>query len=446
LACSDGAEKGEFRGFDDELVLESEHFRFHAHAGDGDACDNALIALERHRAAISRFLGLGEPATRIDYYKFASVEELQGERACSIQKSPACVHSGQVRSPRLLDRHELIHAYVEPSRPPWIFIEGLADVLSCDYGPWSRPRDHANFDDVSVLDWRELAAWVPDGGARDLTFYRAGAQLMRYLFDSFGVEAVLHHYRSARATTAADDVNSDFAATFDQSLKSAWQAALALDLPGGPCLTPFECSHDPLEVGENWQVEARCGIGYEYRTFELAREQGVVMSAPGARDVLGERDSLDMLMACDGLTAAPTWASFYPPRLATRLAAGRYVLVLPRPQESLKAQLSSFAAAPSCEAALEQPLVIGDAETVFAAAASAVATYVALSAEASLVVERQAAGTELRVRVCSGCSANADCLELNSARQLDPSQMPVVRFDGASDASDFTLLGIRTSE
>ncbi|HEY6078142.1 MAG TPA: hypothetical protein VIW29_05030, partial [Polyangiaceae bacterium] len=352
LACSERAEPAPgFRGFDDEVVLESEHFRLHAHAGDEDACENAPSELERHLAAISAFLGLGEPEVPIDYYKFESVEELQADGACSIDKSPGCLHAGQVRTAKLLDAHELIHAYVEPSRPPWIFIEGLADVLSCDYGPWSRPRDYANFDDVSALDWRELAAWVPDGEARDLTFYRAGSQLVRYLIDTFGVEAVMAHYRSARSSATPAEVDEDFTSAFDQSLATAWQAALELELPGGPCLTPFECSHERLEVGESWQVEARCGVGYEYKTFELSQEEGVVLSAPEARDVLGERDSLGMLLACDGLAQAPTWTSFYPPRLATRLAAGRYALVLPRPQQSLSAQLSTFAAAPSCEAA-----------------------------------------------------------------------------------------------
>jgi hypothetical protein len=444
LACSDPEPIGaEFGGFADEVVLESSHFRFHAHEGDADACDNAPSQLGQHFEAISAYLGLSAPPAPIDYYKFASVEELQSARACSLSGSPACVHGGQVRSAKLFDAHELIHAYVAGSRPPWIFIEGLADALSCGYGPWSRPRDHANFDDVSALAWQDLAAWVPTGDVSDLTFYRAGTQLVRYLIDNFGVERFMQHYRAAPASTVPHEVDEDFAASFDESLEQAWKAALELELPGGPCLTPFECSQEPIELGESWQVKASCGVAYIYKTLQLSEASPLTLAAPGARDMRGERDSLDMLIACDGLWPVPTWTSVYPPRLATRLEAGKYALVLPVPEQSLRAELAAFGMASSCDAALQLPLVI-EGETTLAVPRGESTSYVALSAEATLAAELHDTGAASPTRVCRGCALEPDCDELSNGPQaLDPLAMPVLEVQAAEPDAAFTLISIR---
>jgi hypothetical protein len=444
LACSDPSpDDSGFAGFADEVVFESAHFRYHAHADDPDACANAVDELERHFEAISSYLGVAAPTTPIGYYKFTSVDELQAARACSLAESPACLHLGRVHSANPLDAHELIHAYLEGARPPWIFVEGLAEALTCGYGPWSRPRDYANFDDVSALVWTDLAAWSPTGEATDLTYYRAGAQLVRYLIDEHGVEQVMRHYGSARASTAPEQVDADFVASFDESLSEAWAAALDLDLPGGPCLTPFECSHRPISLSETWRVEATCGVGYAYGTFELTEPTSLLLAAPAARDNRGERDSLDMLLACDGLTPAPIWTSFFPPRLATRLASGKYALVLPMPERSLQVELGAWSLELGCEAALAQPLTVSD-ETTLAVPRSERTSYVALNAQQPLTAELQNAGAGSSARLCAGCSDTRECRELDSGPQrLDPGSMSLLEIESAGAAEAFTLVSIR---
>jgi hypothetical protein len=121
--------------------------------------------------------------------------------------------------------------------------------------------------------------------------------------------------------------------------------------------------------------------------------------------------------------------------------------VLPRPRPSSLVQLTALAAAPTCEAALEQPLTIDDEETIVALAASETRAYLALSAESPLTVERQTPGTELLIQLCRGCASSSDCAELaTSTERLDPADTLLLRIDPAPLTNTFTLLGVRAAE
>jgi hypothetical protein len=295
---------------------------------------------------------------------------------------------------------------------------------------------------VSGLEWQELASWVPTSDVTDLTYYRAGAQLVRYLIDKFGVPAVMQYYRSAPASTQPEEVDRELVAAFGESLADAWDGALQLSLPGGPCLTPFECSQPAIEVGESWSVEARCGVGYSYRTLELTEDTALVLAAPAARDRLGERDSLDMLLACDGLASAPTWTSVYPPRLATRLVPGRYALVLPRPEVDLTLEVAAFRMEASCEPALDASLILERGETLLAVPHSQDELFVALTGATTESADISAIGPA-GARLCADCAEQA-CSELGAAPM--PVKLvgaPVLVVDSADADAPFDLFSLQ---
>jgi hypothetical protein len=357
--------------------------------------------------------------TVFDYWKFSSVEELHQARVCSRSLSPACEREKQIYTAKLFDAHELIHAYVDGSAPPWIFVEGLADVLTCAYGPWSRPRDYANFDEVSALSWTDLVSWQPSGADGDLTYYRAATQLVRYLIDRFGVEPVMSYYRRALFSSDPAIVEEDFSASFEQSLAQAWSDALEIDLPGGPCLTPFECSHELLALGENLRVDHTCGVGYRYRTLELAVPSSFVAEAQGVADWRFERDSHDMLIACDGLNGFPYWSSGSAGPLATRLASGSYALIVPMPADTLQVTLMPGGVTDSCEAVEAQAVPLPQGGLIVALPETGDTWHVGFTVMAPQMVDLYGSGSGSGVKeVCSSCSDLNDCTALTGS--LEP--------------------------
>jgi hypothetical protein len=413
----------------------------HLHAADPDACAPAVEELERHLRALTDYLGVEPPATPIDYYRFASSDELVATKACSNALSTACLHDTSVRSTSLLDRHELIHAYVHGSRPPAIVEEGLADVLSCAYGPWSRPRDLTSYDQVSQLSWQDLATWQPNGSDADLTYYRAGTQLVRYLVEQNGVPAVMAYYAVASVSSDAGAVNAAFLQAFGQSFGDAWREALALDLPGGPCLTPFECSNDPLLVGDTWQAEPACGVHYRYRRLDLSSDAALLFTLNGAADHVGERDSLDLLLACDGRQPFPTWTSYSPVPIATRLSSGSYALVMPASDTQAELGISATGPTPTCDAALAAPVPLTGPVLIVAAPADGGTWFTGIQTDStqSLQLSPQAPSLQL----CPDCTADSSCQQPGTAALAVDARTAVLQLATSVEPNGFTSVTVR---
>jgi hypothetical protein len=302
---------------------------------------------------------------------------------------------------------------------------------------------------VSALTWSDLASWVPSGKTSDLTYYRAGAQLVRYLVETFGVQQLMQHYRAARSSAVPAEVESDFSDSFGMSMADAWAAALELDLPGGPCLTPFECSHEPLALGNSWQVRGACGVGYASRTLELTVDTSLLLStAGGVPDHRGERDSSDMLVACDGKHAFPTWTmSREPPSLATRLEAGTYALILPLPAAEAAVTLTTTPAGlvADCSASADQTLPIADDTLQLAVPLSGETWYARLAADGNPSVEAFFIDqVRAPARLCASCDADSPCTDVTAeTKETDIATMPVLEVNTESRREGFTLLTVQ---
>jgi hypothetical protein len=98
----------------DDRLWESEHFRYHLRSDEAAACEGVTEQLERHFAIVRDYLGFPWPAgAKVDYYKFRDQLDYARESDCP-EYGSSCVRDGAVLTARILQHHELIHAYLAP--------------------------------------------------------------------------------------------------------------------------------------------------------------------------------------------------------------------------------------------------------------------------------------------------------------------------------------------
>ena len=284
-----------FTGFSDDVARSSAHFRYHAHASDAAPCDGTLDALERNFAAITGALALEWPAgDRVDYYKFASPDQLTAAGVCPFAGA-ACSANGVVFAAELVNEHELVHAYLaRAGRPPVFVQEGIAVVLSCDSTQFSSDARAA----AGMIDAAALLSWSSDA-ASTVPLYAAAAGLVRDLRDRFGAGAFLDYYRQAvRGDLAA--VNARFSAAFGAGLDAALAQARTDRSPSTDfCNNVYACAGAPLALdGTPVSVEAGCGVSTSYATFALSADTHLALSLRGGGTA--------QILSCDGRAGAPT--------------------------------------------------------------------------------------------------------------------------------------------
>jgi hypothetical protein len=239
------------------VTAESDHFVFHTDARDLVGCtpDQLLVHLEKNLAAVQSMLGFATPGSKVDYYYY---DPKSPERADCNGGSGRCTkYPANVFTTRLLDRHELVHAYLRAlSRPHALYEEGLAELLLCDRAAKPAPTQ----------GWRELVQFQDRGfydGADDAAvaaFYNSAAWFVRYLVDTFGFPQVMAHYLSSSRSSNPDDFRREFQTRFGVDLDEAWATAMSRRYPfDTPEICP--CEGDEIAPGMplSWQTDD-CGM------------------------------------------------------------------------------------------------------------------------------------------------------------------------------------------
>jgi hypothetical protein len=270
----------------DDRLWESEHFRYHLRRDEAAACEGVMVQLERHFAIVHDYLGLSwPPGAKVDYYKFRDQADYARESDCP-EYGSSCVRDGAVLTARILQHHELIHAYLAPlGLPPAFFTEGVAVALACRT-PFS----------IAPRPWREVVA-VPFGNDRA---FLEGPWFVAFLLRAYGPERFLRLYAALTWEASAERIAEAFAEIYGVSLDSAWQDAERAG-NGVACLFLWECAGPPLTTdGTEYALGHACDASDEHRTFELAAPADLVASstyylvnAPVSCDVAPARSFAD---------------------------------------------------------------------------------------------------------------------------------------------------------
>jgi len=227
-------------------ILGSDHFIFHLKPGD------TSIEVARYEAFhewATTYLGV-TPAKKIDYYKFSSADEMAAALGRP-SRGTAYPPEFAMASIYPWQNHECLHLYNSLLSPvPTIRLIKKGMVVAHEFDPW-------NDDWVSQWNRREVeepyiyidmaiedraAGWhVPmesilesDGfneafAERGMVIYVQAGTFVRYLIDTFGLEAMKSIFRAVAYDDSRENILTAFRASFGVSVADAeagWQAWL----------------------------------------------------------------------------------------------------------------------------------------------------------------------------------------------------------------------------
>lgn len=407
-----------FDGFaGDDVALSSPHFYYHARRSDlPRPCGDTLDDLERHFETMRAFFGFPWAAgSRIHYWRFADVFALQATGVCGPQL-PACASGLAVYSTETLHEHELVHTYLAPlGHPPAFMVEGLAELVTCDYPPPTDGLEAAALVAALPSDWARLATWTTaDDWEHSAPLYRLSAELARFLIDQFGVARVTDYYASASPSSDAAAVDAEFQAAFGLTLLEALTSALGRTLRDGPCLRPFACGAPPAIAGTE-SVAVTCARADLYRRVDVP-EAGSVLATVQAAALLAPEP---FIRSCDGGPSPRDGRTGVRDGLGAQwtdlasTAAGSYVIGLPSPPYGFDLTTEIDVAAnghlsSDCAVALAAPLRAQRGGLQINAQTGRPPAYIGLSMPpGSLVTVTAAAGAG---SLCDGCDAAATCM------------------------------------
>lgn len=302
LSCVFSALAGcDTRDLPDELVWESQHFRYHARKDDVGACPAVGPLLEQHLQLISAALPtLDVSGVVVDYHKFSTLADFEANSRCA---GTACAPGAAVETTSTFDTHELVHAYVARlGEPPWLLVEGLAVALGCQRYPKPPGRwvDHFNAD---------------PNGPRKLDLYAAGGWLVGHLLREFGHATLVELYRKVPRSASADDLSRKFSELFGRSLDAVWSDAVAGQQP---MFCPWHCREPASPIGE-LRLEGICSVGEGDARIDVSVEAPLAWRLGGKgrfflRSCSGEEDPV------------PAFSPTVTPLLINVLRPGRYFL------------------------------------------------------------------------------------------------------------------------
>ncbi len=445
VACSTAPEP---ETFSDEVVFESEHFRLHAHAGDTNACSSSTSDLEAHFSALRDLLGFAWPSgQRIEYRLYSSQSDFEQHAPCSgVLHTDACARDNRVYTTRPVHEHELIHAYLAGvGHPPSYMVEGIADLLSCDYPPWTAPRAEEARTRLSTIDWQSLAQWAP-ASDRNGDDYQLSAELVRTLLDRFGVQAVLAYYANAPATSNASAVNADFESAFKSGMADLLQQALAENRPDGACLHPYQCAQGPLADSASEALPESCGLTTRYRTLLLAETGFTSVSISAEKQRLPQA----FIRSCDGQASPRNDDGQYGRSavVAALLPSGRYFVGLPGAPVAFnlsRKDTPSAWLANDCASALAAPYAFGSQALNVDVPMDGSTYYIALStSSADVFVDTDRA---LPLALCRSCDDDpATCQSVPVAPEALSVNLQgsyVLKLQTSDAPGDFRWLRIR---
>jgi hypothetical protein len=248
----------------DDVQWISEHFVYHARADDDSVCAGIEDTLERHFAAMQSYLGFSWPAGRaIHYYKFRNELDFTENQPCPAEAS-GCHEAGRIFTAQPLHEHELIHAYLDPlGLPPPLLLEGVAQALGC--------QGYASLAGSAPPDsWRI---------ARRQDAYVTGPWLVAHLLRKYGPAPFLQLYQGRWFDATSDELARRFEAVYGASIDEVWNDAASSTVPEVGCIFAWECAAPAALPDAPIDVASRCDRADRYRSFTLAENALVDMTA-----------------------------------------------------------------------------------------------------------------------------------------------------------------------
>jgi len=373
---------------------QSAHFRYAAWPDDGQACADVMPVLEEHWAFWHATLDLPDPGSRdVLYSKARGSTDLVDHHWCPAGAA-ACTNGSSVRSYTLMDKHELIHAYLgETMAPPApLFAEGMAVAFSCDSGDYG-PGD--------PIPWRTLldpAPGTPESGE----LYPRGGQLVTYLFTRFGAAALVGFYGRIGALTGADAIASEFQASFGSALDDVWAVATASQSP--MCQALWECSREPIPLdGVPQAGQLLCGQSLLLRTLRIAAPVNVAASVRNAPS------RLYLGAGCADSSAAGGAYLYYGSDfdVLANLLPGTYLVNMGAAQVSAQA-LDAPSVGSTCDALAPYAVAVGDRPLIVTASGSSAVARVRFDEPRSGVLYGEGESNTTTIWSCPDC-ANDSC-------------------------------------
>lgn len=310
-------------GLPSDVILSSDHVRYHARGTRIDLCRGVVADLEDHANGVLSLFGLSwEPGRTIDYYLFDNATDLGRTSLCGGHDGCYDGRSDSIYSVSAFHAHELVHALLRSvGTPPAIYREGIAEAIGCNYFRTLRTSDA-----VRNARWQELIALgnnIPNG-SEGTFYYDVARQFVRHIVEQFGLPAFVNFYSFAQATDPVG-FELDFQTAFNANLDDVWNRAMQQAYPEGIGICPCRGEAVPSDSGPHTGGNA-AGCGYNPRLFEVST------SGPVTIDV---NEGSPVVMSCGGnrtpAVALQNNTGDTPPLLGTYLAAGRYFMTQLRP-------------------------------------------------------------------------------------------------------------------
>jgi hypothetical protein len=412
-----------------DVEWRSEHFVYHARAGDLGVCSDLLERMERHFEVIRAATGVPWPEGRvIHYYKFRDASDYHAASDCPTDSS-GCARDGGAYAYQPFHEHELIHTYFEPlGYPPRVLSEGVATLLSCGAFDFAAATAPADPNGAVPADWTQAEAefFQPDRESP----YLLGALLVSHLIETYGWESFLDLYRGPWDDRGLAELDQRLQEIDGVSFESAWAAAShATSLTR--CVPAWACAAEPLMPGVAVAPTDSCTDS----AFRSISPPG-----PGALEIEAGGDGA-WLLECPADPGQPFSGSFgvLGENTFAELRQGKYAVITDGHATLTSTRLDDPPFGTDCNQLGAAQLEESGVTWFFQPQSSPYFLRLDLpqGTELSLVVE----GTG-PVQVCPSCEANGECASIEDFGRFVVSSGAVIHFPAGSAQSKLARLSL----
>ena len=389
--------------FDAAVVWESEHFQYYVQEGDDSVCEDVMETLEQHFTAIRDYLDFPWPeGHKVKYYKLVEGDDPR-DFGC-FGDARACYRGqGEIISPEVFHKHELIHAYVGPidydlalPRPGYLQ-EGLAEALGSE----------SLLTGISPQPWREFFG---ESVHDNQYLLPQAAWFVGYLLKVYGPSAFLQWFQQVDYTDSVDRMAQEFEDVYEVSVDEAWEGSLAYGSLTPRAVLAFECREPEIVPStEEISIDQSSCSGQRSATLQFDGTETVsVYSADSPRPIF---------LSCD----ADYWVPWLDFNLLGKAPEGVYLVETAGEDTTMvfrERRPNLFVE--SCETgeAVSLPEVEeGFANTGITLSAPPGHWYLTLTSPPGPHVLQVESLTGVTLEVCAGCSG--ECLDLDWRDEAD---------------------------
>lgn len=402
--------------FEAATVWESEHFEYYVQEGDDSVCAGVMDTLERHFAAIQEYLDFPWPEGRkIKYYKLREGDDI-AEFGCP--GAYGCYRgNGEIVSPDVFHKHELIHAYVGPidydddmGRPSFLS-EGIAEAL----GPGQILQSFTR------AEWRDLFV---DNPYDNPALPRQAAWFVGHLLNHYPLEQFMTWFLSTEYRDSAERMAAQFEKAYGRTVDEVWEEAKALSPSLIQPKLAFECSEPAISPDEGEiHLEGPGCDGERFRTLRVDGKTTVMLSS--------SQTARPSLLACE----YDSWFPWGNTHLLTLAPEGTYLFYQDDDESlsfSFNAQLRN-AFVEECEAS--EPVLLPDVREGFESTGITLSVptgprYVTLQSPPGAYSLRIDSLRNVLLEVCDTCDGECSGLNGSDVVEFDEDSRILLRLDG----------------